>query len=83
MAMKNPMVTVNLSAAQFEAWKVATQGQKQSAILRGLMRQFVEAQGLEWPDDLAAPGGWQGNEKSLENLLHYVDKLTDTGRNEP
>lgn len=28
-------------------------------------------------------GGWQGNDKSLENLVHYVDKLTDGGANDP
>lgn len=28
-------------------------------------------------------GGWQGNEKSLQNLVSHVDRLTDKGRNDP
>lgn len=35
------------------------------------------------PDAYVAPGGWRGNERSLDNLLHRVDKLTDYGRNDP
>lgn len=28
-------------------------------------------------------GGWRGNPKSLENLIGYIDELTDYGRNDP
>jgi hypothetical protein len=37
----------------------------------------------DFPMDKPTPGGWRDNEKSLENLVHYVDKLTDYGKNDP
>ncbi len=35
------------------------------------------------PEAVGKKGGWRGNKKSLENLVHYVDTLTDKGANDP
>lgn len=48
-----------------------------------LMRIGLEAETGEPAPEPPTMGGWRGNEKSLENLLHYVDELTDKGANDP
>lgn len=35
------------------------------------------------PIAVGKKGGWRGNKKSLENLVHYVDKLTNYGQDDP
>lgn len=35
------------------------------------------------PTAVGKKGGWRGNKKSLENLVHYVDKLTNYGQDDP
>lgn len=34
------------------------------------------------PVTVGKKGGWRGNKKSLENLVSYVDKLTNYGKND-
>lgn len=57
---------------------------KRSAATLLMTRQLAEELG----DDslqFSPPerGGWQGNEKSLQNLVSHVDRMTDKGRNDP
>jgi hypothetical protein len=35
------------------------------------------------PIAVGKKGGWRGNKKSLENLVHYVDKITNYGQDDP
>ena len=57
------LVAVTLTAAQREALRravTASHYTNQSKALRRLMQQFVEVQGVEWPDDLTPRGKYTG-----------------------
>lgn len=54
-----------------------------SEALLELARIGLETETGQPASDVPTWGGWRGSEKSLANLVHYVDKLTDHGANDP
>lgn len=53
-----------------------------SEAARQLITRGLQSIGKQSPEPIDW-GGWRDNPKSLKNLLPYVDKLTDYGRNDP
>lgn len=80
-------IKVTLTAEFAEAVKAyqETRGIKSlpQAIAKLAAIGYEVATGEPAPIPATKHGGWKGNPKSLENLLSYVDELTDKGRNDP
>lgn len=82
-----PRLDLNLPDDIHEAlagWAASQGLSKRSAALLLLTRMLAEELG----DDslqFSPPerGGWRGSESSLRNLVSYVDRLTNEGRDDP
>lgn len=76
-------VKVTLTVSDLENLKGCTGETVNAQAVQRAVIDYLERQGITATSDTLQHGGWKGNPKSLENLLHYVDELTDGGRNDP
>jgi hypothetical protein len=76
-------VKVTLTQSDLENLKDRTGETVNAQAVQKAVIYYLEQHGITATSGDLQHGGWKGNPKSLENLLHYVDKLTNGGRNDP